>query len=274
MNSFLPPILLEPFIIRALIAAAILAVTGGILGSFIQMRGMSFYTDTISHSAFTGVALGVLFGLDVSYTAIVFAIAIGILVLEIRKRTSLSFDTVLGVLFASIAALGLFILTFLNNVRVDLFGLLFGDILALSNTDVIVIGVAALIVLGIIWSIRQQVILEIIHPDLATVEGIDTRRNDIIFGIVVATMIALGIKLIGIILLSGLFLIPSATSYLIAKSFRDLIAGAVISGFISALAGVVISTQLDTATGPTIVLAASALFVISYFMRPLIKTNV
>lgn len=235
---------------------------------------MSFYTDTISHSAFTGVALGVLFGLDVSYTAIVFAIAIGILVLEIRKRTSLSFDTVLGVLFASIAALGLFILTFLNNVRVDLFGLLFGDILALSNTDVIVIGVAALIVLGIIWSIRQQLILEIIHPDLATVEGIDTRRNDIIFGIVVATMIALGIKLIGIILLSGLFLIPSATSYLIAKSFRDLIAGAVISGFISALAGVVISTQLDTATGPTIVLAASALFVISYFMRPLIKTNV
>lgn len=273
MSLSLPPILLEPFIVRALIAAAVLAVTGGILGSFIQMRGMSFYTDTISHSAFTGVALGVLFGLDISLTAILFAIGVGILVLEIRKRTSLTFDTVLGVLFASIAALGLFILTFLKNVRVDLFGLLFGDILALSNTDVLVITVAAVIALSVIWSIRQQLILEIIHPDLAKVEGINTRRNDTIFGIVVATMIALGIKLIGIILLSGLFLIPSAASYLIAKSFRELIGGAIIGGLISALGGVIISAQLDTATGPTIVLTASLVFILSYFMRPSIKEN-
>jgi zinc transport system permease protein len=199
---------------------------------------------------------------------VIFAIIIGILVLEVRKRTRLSFDTVLGVLFASVAGFGLFLLTFLENVRIDLFGLLFGDILALSNNDVWLIACAGALSLVVLWSIHRELILEIVHPDLALAEGVSVRRNDLIFGIVVATMIALGIKLIGIILLSGLFLIPSATSYLLARSFRELVWGAVITGVVASIGGVVISASINTATGPTIVLAASTLFAIGFILRP------
>ncbi|MEK7183982.1 MAG: metal ABC transporter permease [Patescibacteria group bacterium] len=269
MNSFLPTILTEPFVIRALIAAIVLAVSGGIIGSFIQMRGMSFYTDTISHSTFTGVALGVLLGIDVGASAGIFAIVVGLAVLLIRKRTRLSFDTILGVLFASVAALGIFLLTFIRGVRIDLFGLLFGDILALSNADVITILIAATVSLTVLWTIREQLILEIVHPELARVEGVPVERNDVIFGIVVACMIALGIKLIGIILLSGLFLIPSATSYLLSRSMHDLLWGSATVGLMSAIIGITLSALLDTPTGPTIVLVSSAFFVVALCLRPL-----
>lgn len=273
MSSFLPAILTEPFVLRALVAAAILAITGGVIGSFIQMRGMSFYTDTISHSTFTGVALGVLLGIDVGVSAGIFAILVGLTVLLIRKRTRLSFDTILGVLFASVAALGIFLLTFIRGVRIDLFGLLFGDILALSNADVITIFVAAIISLTALWAIRSQLILDIVHPELARVEGVPVERNDIIFGTIVALMIALGIKLIGIILLSGLFLIPSATSYLVARSMRDLLWGSAVVGLLSAIIGITLSAAMDTSTGPTIVLVSSSFFLIGLFIRPMLMPN-
>lgn len=261
-------ILTEPFFVRATFAALVLAVTGGILGAFIQMRGMSFYTDTIAHSAFTGVALGVLLGLDVGLSSVGFAILLGILVLEIRKRTRLSFDTILGVLFASVAALGIFLLTFLDNVRVDLFGLLFGDILALSTADVWLISAAGAASLIGIWLLKEQLVLEIVHPDLAEVEGVPVRRNDTIFGIIVAVMIALGIKLIGIILLSGLFLIPSATSYLVARSLGELLWGSIVVAVLAALLGLLASVAFDTATGPSIVLVATSLFGLALLFRP------
>ncbi|MBI4023135.1 metal ABC transporter permease [Candidatus Berkelbacteria bacterium] len=267
MDSLLPPILTEPFLLRALAAAVLLAIAGGVIGTFVQMRGMSFYTDTIAHSAFTGVALGVLLGIDVGLSAVLFAVLIGLAVLVIRRRTSLSFDTVLGVLFATVAALGIFLLTFLDQVRVDLFALLFGDILAISTLDLWIIAGASALALSVLWMLHRQLVLEIIHPELAEVEGVPTRRNDLIFGIVVATMIALGIKLIGIILLSGLFLIPSATSYLLAKNFRELLWGSVAVGVIAAIVGVAGSALLDTATGPTIVLVSSLVFGAAYLVR-------
>lgn len=272
MDLLLPPILTEPFLIRALIAAILLAITGGVIGSFIQMRGMSFYTDTIAHSAFTGVALGILLQIDVGLSSVLFAVLIGLLVLVLRRRTRLTFDTVLGVLFATVAALGIFLLTFLDNVRVDLFGLLFGDILAISSLDLWVIALAAAVSLVVLWSIHRELVLEIIHPELADVEGVPTRRNDLIFGVVVATMIALGIKLIGIILLSGLFLIPSATSYLLAKSLRELVFGSVAIGIVAATVGVITSALVDSATGPTIVLTASLIFGAAYLLRPVLRT--
>lgn len=271
MSTLLAHTLTEPFFIRAAIAAVMLAVTGGVMGAFIQMRGMSFYTDTIAHSSFTGVALGILLGLDVGLTAVLFAIFMGVLVLVLRKRTLLPFDTILGVLFASVAALGIFLLTFLHNVRVDLLGLLFGDILALGNTDVWVIVIAGIIALLVMWELYEQLVLDIVHPDLARVEGVPVERNDILFGIVVAIMIALGIKLIGIILLSGLFLIPPATSYLVARSLRELLWGSVLAGVVAVALGLLGSAALDTATGPTIVLAASGLFLVTLVFRPMLK---
>ncbi len=273
MSSFLPTILTEPFVLRAGLAALMLAITGGIIGSFIQMRGMSFYTDTISHSAFTGVALGILLGVDVSVSAGVFAVVIGLAVLLIRKRTRLSFDTILGVLFASVAALGIFLLTFIKGVRIDLISLLFGDILALSDADLLTILLAGSVSLLALWSIREQLILDIVHPELARVEGVPVERNDTLFGIVVAVMIALGIKLIGIILLSGLFLIPSATSYLVARSLKDLLWGSAVLGSLSAIVGIIASALADTATGPTIVLTAGALFGAALLVRPLMRPH-
>ncbi|MBI4185697.1 metal ABC transporter permease [Candidatus Berkelbacteria bacterium] len=270
MLTHLVPILTEPFFLRAAAAALILATVGGIMGAYIQMRGMSFYTDTIAHSSFTGVALGVLLGLDVGVTAVLFAILMGILVLIIRRRTTLAFDTILGVLFASVASLGIFLLTFLHNVRIDLLGLLFGDILSLSTLDVWTIALAGIISLLVLWSLHEQLILEIVHPDLARVEGVPVARNEVIFGVVVAVMIALGIKLIGIILLSGLFLIPSATSYLLAKTMRELLWGSVLVGMLAVIIGLLGSVIIDTATGPTIVLAASGLFLLTMLVRPLI----
>lgn len=263
----------EPFIIRALLSAIVLAICGGVMGSFIQMRGMSFYADTIAHSAFAGVALGILLGTNLSFSAVAFAIIMGISVLEIRKRTKLSFDTILGVVFATVASLGIFLLTFLENVRVDLLGLLFGDILALDNLDVILIFIAASISLTVIWFIHKDLILEIVHPDLARVEGVPIERNDILFGIVVASMIALGIKLIGIILLAGLFLIPSAISYLVAKSLKELLLGSVLMGMVVVMAGIVLSVLIDSATGPTIVLLASFLFIATLSAKSFLRSK-
>lgn len=273
MDSLSASILTEPFFLRAAAAALVLAIAGGVMGAYIQMRGMSFYTDTIAHSSFTGVALGVLLGLDVGLSAVVFAIVMGIIVLVIRKHTTLSFDTILGVLFATVASLGIFLLTFLHNVRVDLIGLLFGDILALSTVDVWVIAGMGLLSLAVLRALHEQLVLEIVHPDLARVEGVPVARNDVVFGIVVAVMIALGIKLIGIILLSGLFLIPSATSYLLARTMRELLVGSVSIGVGAAILGLLGSVALDTATGPTIVLAASLLFAVTLLFRPFLRSS-
>jgi len=254
---------MSDFALRALLVGLGVAAVSGPLGCFVVWRRMAFFGGTLAHSALLGIALGFLLGIDLTLGIIAVCIATALLLVLLERNPSLGSDTLLGLLAHGALALGLVALTFLQGVRVDLMGYLFGDILAVSQTDVYwVLGGGAAILAALTWLWRPLLAVTV-HRDLAFVEGVPTTRVRIAFVLLLALAVALAMKAVGILLVTSLLIIPAAASRRLARTPEQMALLSVLAGWLSVGGGIWGSFQADTPTGPTIVVAACILFGLS-----------
>ena len=260
--------MLDDFFIRAVIGGIGVALVAGPVGCFIIWRRLAYFGDTLSHSALLGVAMALLLETNVTIAVFLVSVVASLLLLVLQRRAALSSDALLGLLAHSTLAVGLVVLAFMTWVRVDLMGFLFGDILAMTKIDLAVIwggGAAVLAVLRHIW---RPLFAATVNHDLATAEGMRPDLVNIIFMILVAAVIAVSMKLVGVLLITALLIIPAATARRFSASPEQMAVIAALVGMASVWIGLEGSLKWDTPAGPSIVVAALICFVISIFPRP------
>ena len=255
--------MLDDFFVRAMLAGIGLALVTGPTGCFIVWRRLAYFGETIAHSALLGVAIAILIDLHLAVGVFAVASAIVLAMFYLERRDSLPSDTLLGLFSHGGLAVGVVLLSFLPNMRLDLHALLFGDILAVSRLDLAVIwlgGMAGLAVLGWIW---RPLLAATVSTDLAAVAGMRPDRARLIFGILLAAVIAAAIKIVGVLLIVALLIVPAATVRRFASSPEGMAVGAATMGVAAVAGGLLASARIDTPSGPSIVVAALVLFIVT-----------
>ena len=253
----------DDFFIRALIAGIGVSIVAGPLGCMVVWRRLSYFGDTLSHSALLGVTIAYSFSINISLSVFIVSGVIALLLLSLQKRTQLPGDALLGLLSHSTLAVGLVIIGLLSSIRFDLMGLLFGDILAVTIEDIFIIWFGGLIILGILFFIWKSLFAATVSYDLAAAEGMRPNVSNFIFTILLAGVIAISIKMIGVLLITGLLLIPAAMARNISNNPLQMITFSVLGGILSVIIGLFSSLEFNTASGPSIIVAALILFVLS-----------
>ena len=262
---------MDDFFLRALLAGSGFAIVAGPLGCFVIWRKLAYFGDTLAHSALLGVALGLL--LEINFTIPVFIISafVSLSLLALQKYASLSSDALLGLLAHSALAIGLVVLAFMTWVRVDLMGFLFGDILAVNMTDIYIIWIGGPIILFFLSIIWKTLFAATVNVELAKAEGMKTNQANIIFMLLMAAVIAISLKIVGVLLVTALLIIPAAAARRFASGPEQMAILASIIGVITIFCGLFGSLKWDTPAGPTIVLAALILFLTSFMSIPILK---
>ncbi len=254
---------MDDFLIRAFLAGIGVAVVAGPLGAFVVWRRMAYFGDTLSHSGLLGVVLGLMTGIGASAGVLIVALAISLLLVLLQRRQRLASDTLLGIFSHTALSLGLVVIAFMETLRVDLLGYLFGDILAVTRTDlwwVLGGGVLALAVLVALW---RPLLAITVHEELARVEGVPVGAVDLVFMLLIALVVAMAMKIVGILLITSLLIIPAATARRFSSSPEQMALLAALIGVLAVAGGLAGSLQWDTPAGPSVVLAAAVLFGIS-----------
>lgn len=257
---------MDDFLLRAVVAGVLVALLTGGLGVFIIWRRMAYFGDTVSHASLLGVSLGFLLGISVNVGIIAVSLTVALLMIVMQKQRSLSNDTLLGILAHSTLSLGLVALAFVEGVRVDLNAWLFGDILAVSNQDLIILSFATVLILGVLIFIWKPLLSLTVHEDLARVEGVNVTLISTGYTLLIALTIAVGIKVIGALLISSMLIIPAAAARKLANTPERMAIIAMLLGTLSVLGGIAISYSWDTPAGPSIVVVATVIFAILHFL--------
>ena len=250
----------DDFFIRALIAGIGISLVTGPIGCFIIWRRLSFFGDTLSHSALLGVTIGFFFDINVAFSVFLISSAIALILLKLQKTTKLPGDALLGLLAHSSLAVGLVVISFLSSIRFDIMGLLFGDILAVNEIDLLIIwlgGALILLILKIIW---KPLFASTVNNELAEAEGMNPERANAIFTILLAALIAISIKIVGLLLITGMLIMPAAMSRNISNNPQQMVKLSVVGGLLSVLIGLFSSLQFNSPSGPSIITAALVLF--------------
>ncbi|WP_282093813.1 metal ABC transporter permease [Epibacterium ulvae] len=253
---------LDDFLVRAALAGLGLALAAAPLGCFVVWRRMSYFGDATAHASILGVALAL--GFDVS----VFA---GVLTTALIMATTVStlagrgyaMDTLLGVLAHSALALGLVAVSFLDGVRIDLMAYLFGDILAVSRTDLLLIWGGGLSVLGLLCWRWSALLTTTLNPDLAYAAGLNPKREQLVLTLTLAVVVAVAIKVVGVLLIAAMLIVPAATARNFANTPERMAIAAALTGSFAVVSGLHVSFVTDSPTGPTIVSIAACLFVVA-----------
>ena len=253
----------DDFFTRALIAGVGIAIIVGPLGCLVIWRRLSYFGDTLSHSALLGVTLAYAFSINITLSVFIISSVVAILLINLQKRTKLAGDSLLGLLAHSTLAIGLVLIGFLSSIRFDLMGLLFGDILAVTTDDIALVWIGGIIILGILYFIWKSLFSATVNYDLAAAEGMKPEISNLIFTLLLAAVIALSIKMIGALLITGLLLIPAAIARNLSNSPKQMIIISVLAGIASVVIGLFTSLELNTSSGPSIIVVSLALFVLS-----------
>jgi len=255
--------MLDDFIVRAIIAGIGIALVTGPLGCFVVWRRLSFFGDTLAHSALLGVLISLTLDINVSLTIFVVASLVAILLLRLERTTNLAGDSLLGLISHSSLAIGLVILGFLSFIRFDVMGVLFGDILSVNSNDLLVIWIGGALILVILSYIWKPLFASTVNYELAEAEGMKPERVNAIFTILLAALIAISIKMIGVLLITGLLIIPTAMARNLSDNPRQMVILSIIGGLLSVLIGLYASFEINTSSGPSIVVVALILFILS-----------
>ncbi len=253
---------MDDFLIRALAAGCGIAVLAGPLGSFVVWRRMAYFGDTLSHSALLGVTLGFLLGVNPMIGVMVVCVALALALVGLQRRRTLAADTVLGILSHGSLSLGLVALAFLETLRVDLMAYLFGDILSVTANDLVWIysgGAVALTGLALLW---RRLLAVTVDEDLARVEGMPVDALRLAFMLLIALVIAIAMKIVGILLITSLLIIPAAAARRFTRTPESMAALASVFGVVAVVAGLLASLTWDLPGGPSVVVAAASLFLI------------
>ena len=253
----------DDFIIRAFAAGIGLALITGPLGCFIIWRRLSYFGDTIAHSALLGVVIA--YAMNFNLIIAVFAVScfIALSLLFLQKRTNLPDDALLGLLAHSVLAIGLVLLGILSFIRIDLMGLLFGDILSVNITDVLFVWIGGSIVLIVLILIWRPLFAATVNLELAKAEGLNADLANAIFTILIASVIAISIKIVGILLITGLLIIPAAASRNLSSTPIQMAIISSVIGLVSVVLGLQTSMIWNSPTGPTILTIALGVFILT-----------
>ena len=255
--------MLDDFLFRALLAGIGIALVTGPLGCFVVWRRMSFFGDTLSHSALLGVLLSVAFNLNISLTIFVVSSLIALILLRLQKTTNLPNDALLGLLSHSALAVGMVVLGFLSFIRFDILGLLFGDILSVNVYDLLAIWIGGAFILLVLWYIWKPLFASTVNYELAEAEGMNPDRVNAIFTILLAALIAISIKMVGLLLITGMLIIPTTMARNLSNNPKKMVILSIIGGLLSVFIGLYTSFEINTSSGPTIVVVALILFILS-----------
>jgi zinc transport system permease protein len=256
--------MMEEFFIRALVAGLGVALVAGPLGCFVVWRRMAYFGATLAHSALLGVALGFLLDVDPTLGIAVSSIAIAFLIAGLQRQRMISADTLLGITAHGGLAVGLVALAFMSGVRVDLMAYLFGDVLAVTWRDILWIyagGAAVMLILAVIWRPMLAITL---NEDLARAEGVRVEPYQLAFMLILAIVIALAMKVVGVLLIVSLLIIPAATARPFARTPEHMALLSAGAGAVSVVAGLFASLYWNTPAGPSVVVAACLLFAIAF----------
>ncbi|XWN33594.1 MAG: metal ABC transporter permease [Devosia sp.] len=252
--------MLDDFLTRAALAGVGVALAAGPLGCFVVWRRMAYFGDATAHAAILGVALALALNISLFVGVIAVSLLVAATVSGLAGR-GVAMDTILGVLAHTALAAGLVAVSFLSGVRMDLMAYLFGDILAVNRTDLLVIYGGGLLVVSLLAWRWSALITSTLNPDLAGASGIDAGREQLVLTVALAITVAVAIKVVGAILIASMLIIPAAAARPLSRTPEAMAVLAALFGAISALAGLWGSFHFDTPTGPTIVVAASTLFI-------------
>ena len=255
--------MLDDFLFRALLAGIGIALVTGPLGCFVVWRRMSFFGDTLSHSALLGVLLSVAFNLNISLTIFAVSSLIALILLRLQKTTNLPNDALLGLLSHSALAVGMVVLGFLSFIRFDILGLLFGDILSVNVYDLLAIWIGGAFILLVLWYIWKPLFASTVNYELAEAEGMNPDRVNAIFTILLAALIAISIKMVGLLLITGMLIIPATMARNLSNNPKKMVILSIIGGLLSVFIGLYTSFEINTSSGPTIVVVALILFILS-----------
>ena len=267
MDLILEPLTLG-FFVRALVASAMVGLVCAVVGTYVVLRGIAFIGDAIAHASFPGVVaaylLAVPFYLGAAVAAVGTALAIG----YVTKRAGIRQDTAIGVLFAGTFALGVFMFSAIQGYVADLFSFLFGNVLAISPQDLVALVTLGLIVIAIIAVLWKELLYATFDPLGAAASGIPVERLEYLFLALVALTIVVSLQAVGIILVVAMLVTPAATAQMLTVRFTRLMAVAAIVGISSAIIGLYLSYWLDVASGATIVLVQTGMFLIALVAGP------
>ena len=255
--------MLDDFFSRALIAGVGVALGAGPLGCYIVWRRLAYFGDTLSHAALLGVALALLFQVNITLSVFLVSVFASLALVLLQRRITLSADALLGLLAHSALAVGMVALSFMSWVRVDLMGFLFGDILAVTPFDIAVIwggGLFVLLILVVFW---QSLFAATVNLELAQAEGMKPEQANIIFMMLMAAVIAISMKIVGVLLITSMFIFPAAIARRFASGPEQMALIAAIVGIIAVFRRLYGSLQWDTPAGPSIVVAASVFFILT-----------
>lgn len=255
------------FLLPSILAGLGIALIAGPLGSFVVWRKMAYFGDTLAHASLMGLALGFLFNINLYFALLICCLMLAVLLVTLQKQKLVATDTLLGILAHSALSLGLVAVSFLDNVRVDLMSYLFGDLLAVSPTDLVFIYAGATViglVLAIFW---RPLLSTTVNEDLAAVDGINIDLMRLILMLLVGIVIAVGMKFVGALIMTSLLIIPAATARKFSSTPEQMALLASIIGSIAVFGGLSLSWFYDTPAGPSVVISAAAMFMLSQMTK-------
>lgn len=264
--------MIDEFILRAILAGIGVALIAGPLGSFVVWRRMAYFGDALAHSALLGIALGFLLAIHPVLGVLVAGSVLAIAFTFLQGQQRFAADTILGLLAHSALALGLVALGLMEDIRIDLLGYLFGDVLAVSWTDVAFIyagSLTGLILLAVLW---RRLLAVTVNAELAQADGIDPFWIRLAFSFLLAIAVAISMRVVGVLLITSLLLIPAAAARRVSGTPEMMGAVAAGLGCLAVLLGLGGSFQLDTASGPSIVVAAMLLFLLVNLAATLVRS--
>ena len=252
------------FLYLALLAGLGVAMVAGPMGSLVVWQRMAYFGDTLAHGALLGIALGMWLAWSNSLAVIVVCLLIAALLIAFERQQLLATDTVLGILSHSSLALGLIALTLIPGARTDMEALLFGDILTVTVAEVTVVWLMAVGVLIALWRLWPALLAITVHEDLARVEGVPVERLKMVLKLLLALVVAISMKVVGVLLITALLIIPAATARHFSKTPEQMAGLASVVAMLSVCTGLAASWWVNTPVGPSIVVSGSLFFVVVF----------
>ncbi|MHA1762772.1 MAG: metal ABC transporter permease [Promethearchaeota archaeon] len=254
--------------IRSILAAILIGIIGGIIGCYIILNRMIFLGEAVAHSAFAGAALGILLGLNPLIFIFAFSEISAVSVGYVNQKKIMNEDIVIGIIFSGMMGLGIIILSFMDEFSASVSSILFGAILIISSTQLLIMGIISILVLIIILFLRNEYKFIVFDRDMARVSGLPVKKLDYLFLLLVGAIITISLNAIGAILVFAMFIMPSAAAYMWTFNFRKMLILASAIGMVSGFLGIMISYLFILPGGPSIVLIATIIFTVSYLFSP------
>lgn len=276
MNSFLH-LFSFPYIQRALVAGLFVGILLAILGIFVSLKKMSFFSEGVAHASLTGIAIGLLFGGNPFFSAIIFSVIFASILYLLERKNIFSTDSLIGILFPTSLAIGVILIHFKKGYQPDLLSFLFGNILTIRTHELWIICVLTILIILFLVSRYKNCLLVSLNKELAKISGISVEWYSFLLYILIAVATVISIKILGIVLVTALLTIPISTAKLISSSTKKLLLYSITFSELSVVGGTVISLFFDLPTSSVIILVCGVffafIFLLSYLQQNFSKKH-